>query len=150
MLTTELINLFKETSKDLSKEKKRRFQAKVTNEFLDGSSRKAEHHLGWSRKTVELGKKELATGIVCVGNYGSRGRKKSEYLDANLAQDIKEIADRESQTDPKFQTDKKFCKISAKSVCQMLEQEKSYAKGSLNPRTMNNILNRLGYHLKKR
>lgn len=149
MLNDELIATFRETAKDLPKEKRRKFEAKITNQYLEGSARKAESYFGWSRRTVELGQKELATGIVCLGNYSDRGRKKTESVNAAMAKDIREIADRESPTDPKFQTDKKFCKISARSVCEMLEGEKNYGKGSVTVRTMNNILNRLGYRLKK-
>jgi len=148
-LNTELINTFKETARDLPKEKRRKFEAKITNQYLNGSARKAESYFGWSRKTVMLGQKELKTGIVCIGNYSARGRKKSEMQKKDLGKDIRELVDRESQTDPKFQTDKKFCKISAVAVCTMLSEEKGYSKGFVTPQTMNNILNRLGYSLKK-
>lgn len=149
MLTDELITTFRETARDLPKEKRRKFEANITNQFLKGSARKAESYFGWSRATVKLGQKELETKIICLGNYSARGRKKTECVDTVIARDIREIAERESQTDPKFQTDKKFCKISARSVCELLEEEKNYAKGRITVRTMSNILNRLGYRLKK-
>jgi len=47
-----------------------------------------------------------------------------EEIMPELEDDIKEIVDRESQTDPKFQTDKKFCKITAVAVSEMLNKEK--------------------------
>jgi transposase len=144
-----LIDTFRETARDLPKEKRRKFEAKITNQYLNGSARKAESYFGWSRDTVSLGQKELETGIVCLGNYSARGRKKSETVIQNLEDDIRSIVDRESQTDPKFQTDKKFCKISAVAVCKMLSEEKGYREGFIVPQTMNNILNRMGYSLKK-
>jgi len=149
MFSESLIKTFQETAKDLPKEKRRKFQAKITREYLGGSARKAESYMGWSRVTVKLGQQEQKSGIVCVGNYSARGRKKIEEKYLGLEKDVKEIVDRESQTDPKFQTDKKFCKITAISVCRMLEEEKGYEKGVLSQQTMNNLLNRLGYNLKK-
>jgi hypothetical protein len=124
MLNDELIDTFREAARDLPKEKRRKFEAKITNQYLNGSARKAESYFGWSRDTVSLGQKELETGIICLGNYSARGRKKSETVIRNLENDIRTVVDRESQTDPKFQTDKKFCKISAVAVCKMLSEEK--------------------------
>jgi len=149
MLNKTLIKIFRETAKNLSKEKRRKFQSEITNEYLEGSARKAESYFGWSRETVKLGQMEEKTGIVCLGNYSARGRKTMECVMSKLEDDIKELVDRESQTDPKFQTDKKFCKITAVAVSEMLETEKGYSKGLFSQQTMNNILNRLGYHLKK-
>ena len=150
MLSESLIKTFQEIAKELPKEKRRKFQARITGEYLAGSARKAESYLGWSRATVKLGQQEQQSGIVCVGNYSARGRKKVEEKYTELKKDVQEIVDRESQTDPKFQTNKKFCKITAVSVCKMLEEEKGYEKGLLSQQTMNNLLNRLGYDLKKR
>lgn len=149
MLNNELIVTFRETARDLPKEKRRQFEARITKQYLEGSARKAESYFGWSRETVRVGQKELATGIVCLGNDSARGRKKTEDMNAAIAKDSREIADRESQTDPKVQTAKKFCNISARSVCEMLEEEKDYENGMVTERTMSHILNRLGYRLKK-
>ena len=150
MLTESLIKTFKETAKELPKEKRRKFQARITKEYLVGSPRKAESYFGWSRETVKLGQAEERRGLVCLGNYSARGRKKTEEINEELEKDIRALVDRESQTDPKFQTEKKFCKITAVAVIEMLEEEKDYEKGIFCQQTMNNILNRLGYHLKKR
>ncbi len=130
--------------------KKRNFEAKITNKFLKGSARQAEAIFNWGRKTVELGQHELRSEIICVGNYSARGRRKKEEVLKNLTKDIEAIVEGESQTDPKFQTKKRFCKISAKSVCRLLREEKGYTEKELRERTMNDILNRMGYSLKKR
>ncbi len=150
MLTEKQKKLFKETARELKKEKRRRFQARITQEYLGGSARKAESHLGWCRKAVGLGLREEERGITCLGSYSNSGRKKTEEVFSELEKDIRGLVDRESQTDPKFQTNKKFCKITAVAVIEMLEKEKGYEKGKFCQQTMNNILNRQGYHLKKR
>jgi hypothetical protein len=51
--------------------------AQVTKDYFEGSPRKAEMVLGWSRKTVLKGLKELETGIICADNYRRRARKKT-------------------------------------------------------------------------
>lgn len=88
MLTKELIKIFQETSVHLPKERRRKFQVQITQEYLGGSARKAESYLGWSRETVKLGQKEEATGIICLGNYSARGRKKMEENIPKLERDI--------------------------------------------------------------
>jgi len=116
---------------------------------LAGSARSAETIFNWGRKTVKLGQKELETGIICVGNFSARGCSRTEDKYENLEKDIKDLVENDTQTDPKFQTPKRFCKISARSVNTMLKEEKGYKEGAFKVRTMSNILNRLGYTLKK-
>ena len=149
MLDRTTISTIKEAAEKLTGYKRRAFEAKVTNDYLSGSARKAERTFKWGRETVLLGQKELETGIICIDNYSARGRKKTEEELPSLKSDIAELLDNETQTDPKFQTTQRFCRISAQSTCRMLEQEKGYASGTLKVRSMNNILNRLGYVLKK-
>ena len=149
MLDKSTISTIKEAAQKLTGSKRRGFEAKVTNDYLSGSARKAERIFKWGRKTVQLGQKELETGIICIDNHSARGRKKMEETTPSLISDIAELLENGTQTDPKFQTSQRFCRISAQSTCRMLEQEKGYASGKLKIRTMNNILNRLGYTLKK-
>ncbi|MGB1283145.1 MAG: hypothetical protein ACPG44_01640 [Polaribacter sp.] len=150
MITQEMKSSLKYGAKKLTKHERRAYMAKVTASHYQGSIYKAEKDLGWFRATIQLGQKELETGFICLGNYSARGRKKIEQTIPTLEKDVRELVERESQTDPKFQTEKKFCKISAIAVCEMLEQEKGYPQGLLSQQTMNNLLNRLGYSLKKR
>ena len=77
MLTEEIKSSFKDASNKLTGFKKRAFMAQVTKDYFDASPRKAETVLGWSRKTVLKGLKELEAGIICADNYRSRGRKKN-------------------------------------------------------------------------
>src|SRR5437899_12834937 len=70
MLTDNIKSTFKDAAQKLIGPAKRAFMANVTNDYFDGSSRKVESHLGWSRHTVHKGLKELETGFVCLDNYG--------------------------------------------------------------------------------
>ena len=87
--------------------------------------------MGWSRKTVEKGLKELETGIVCVDNYKARGRKKVEQKLTNLEEDICSLIDGNSQTDATFQTTLRYSRISAKKVRETLIVEKGYEDSQL-------------------
>ena len=149
-----LKNEFKEMARDAAKKMKgaakRAFMAQITQDCLDGSARKAERELGWYRKTVEKGLREQATGITCVDNYAARGRKKSEEKLPDLAQDIRDLVEQDSQVDPKFQTHFRYMRVSARAVREALISEKGYRDEQLPCRqTMGTILNRLGYRLKK-
>ena len=130
--------------------KKRAFMAQVTQDYFQSSPRKAESQLGWSRQAIATGLKELETGITCFDNYRARGRKKTEKILSNLEEDIKSLVETYSQADPKFQSTFAYAKISARAVRVALIEEKGYRDEELPCRqTIGDILNRMGYRLKK-
>ena len=150
MLTEKIKSTFTDAAKKLTGSKKRAFMAKVTMDYMDSSPRKAETQLGWSRNAIATGLKELETGIVCVDNYRARGRKKTEELLPKLEQDISDLVDSQSQTDPKFKSTFKYTKVSARAVREALRSKKGYTEKELHCRqTIGDILNRIGYRLKK-
>ena len=149
-LSEEIKSTFKDAAKKLTGSKKRDFTAKVTEDYLGSSARRAESVLGWKRQSVELGLQERRTGIVCVENYQARGRQKSEELQPKLAIDILSLVEGKSQADPKFQSTFAYARISARAVRAALLAEKGYQEVELpNRQTIGEILNRLGYRLKK-
>lgn len=66
-----------------------------------------------------------------------------------MEEDIKKIVDSESQIDPKFKTARCYVKLSASYVYKELVLSYGYSLDDFCVRTVNNILNRLGYTLKK-
>ena len=68
-LSEEIKSTFKDAAKKLTGSKKRDFTAKVTQDYLGGSARRAESVFGWKRQSVGLGLQERRTGIICVENY---------------------------------------------------------------------------------
>lgn len=150
MLDEKLKATLKDASRKLTGFKKRAFMAKATEDYFDGSARKAETYLGWKRHTVQLGLHERRTGLVCVDNYRARGRKKTEALLPQLTTDIHELVEGKAQADPDLKTTFAYTKVSAQSVLTALITEKGYSEAELPCRqTMGTILNRLGYRLKK-
>ena len=153
-MVTELTEKIKSSLKDAAKKltgfKKRAFMAQVTIDYFNSLPRRAETELGWSRQAIATGLKELETGIICVDNYRARGRKKTEELLPNLEADIKSLVEMYSQADPKFQSTFAFTKISARAIREALKEEKGYRDEQLPSRqTIGDILNRMGYSLKK-
>lgn len=67
----------------------------------------------------------------------------------NLATDIDQIVALESQIDPKFKTTRCYIRITAIAIFKRLCELKSYLASNFCLRTINNIINRLGYTLKK-
>jgi ribosome-binding protein aMBF1 (putative translation factor) len=150
MLSEKWQVTLKSAARKLTGSKKRAFMAEVTKEYFNGSARKAETQLGWSRQAIATGLKELETGIICVDNYQARGRKKTEEIITNLEEDLKSLVDTHSQADPKFQSTFAYAKISARAVREALIKEKGHSSEQLPCRqTIGDILNRIGYRLKK-
>jgi transposase len=140
----------KDASLKLTGVKKRAFIAKATQDYFNNSPRQAETYMGWSRKAVAKGIKELQTGIVCQDNNQTKGRNKTEDKTPQLEEDIRSLVDDKSQADPKFQTVFCYTRISARAVKEALIEEKGYPIEELPSRqTIGSILNRMGYRLKK-
>lgn len=150
MLSDAVKVTFKDAAKKLTGHCKREFMAKVTEDYFGGSARKAETVLGWYRHSVQLGLDERRSGMICVDNYQARGRHKSEDHLPQLETDIRALVDGQAQADPKFQSTFLYSRISARAVREALVSEAGYAPNTLPTRqTIGEILNRMGYRLKK-
>lgn len=104
------------TRKKLKGHERRQFMARVVSRLGYGRQLKAEKELGWDRKTIFKGTKELKAGITYIDIFSDRGRKCSEKHYPNLLEDIKKIVDPISQTDPTFHTTSLYSPITAKEV----------------------------------
>jgi hypothetical protein len=92
----------------------------------------------------------LRTGMTCVDAFHCRRRKPAEEHLPRLLEDIRAIADGQSQADPKFQTERLFTRISAKEVRRLLIATKGYTDAELpTQQTINKKLNLLGFRLTK-
>lgn len=150
LLDDTIKSTFQDAAKKLTGPRKREFMAKVAEDYLAGSARKAERVFGWSRQSVQLGLHERRTGLLCVDNYRARGRRKSEVILPNLEADIHQLVDAQAQADPKFQSTFVYARISASAVRAALIDQQGYSEEQLPTRqTIGDVLNRLGYRLKK-
>lgn len=129
---------------------RRQFQAEVANTYCNGNPRVTETRFGWGRANVATGLNELRTGIRCLENFASRGRHRIEEDQPELAAEIHALVEPLSQADPKFQTPLAFTRITAKAVrAQLLTNAKGTSRNTPSERTVLNLLNRLGYRLRR-
>ena len=149
-LSKQHIATIKDAARQLTRSKKRAFQAQVCIDYLNSKAYLAEKVFGWDRKAVTLGLNELRTGIVCVDHFKARGNQKTEAKNPPLERDIVSLAEPESQVDPKFQTRFQYTRMTAKAMRQALITEKGWNHEELPcEKTISNILNRLGFRLRR-
>jgi transposase len=134
----------------LTGHQRRLFLAEVTRDLCGGNARQAERRFGWGRETITKGLHELQAGIRCLENFAARGRPRWEEQDTQLAQDIRDLVEPHTQTDPELKSPRRYTNWSAKELLKALRSHKGYrAKDLPSERTMRDILNRMGYRLKR-
>ena len=149
-LTDSLKNLLTETARQLKGAARRKFMAQTVLELGYGGQSLAQRELGWTRTTIRKGIKELKSGMTCVDNHSAKGRKKAEAHLPNLLEDIKNLVDSQSQTDPSFKSQRLYTRLSAAQVRRQLIEKYCYTDDDLpTEETIRVKLNNLGYHLKR-
>jgi len=144
----EMIPILIDAAKALKSSQRRLFMAKTVSAMGRGGQIWAEAHLGWNRETIRKGMHELRTGMTCVDAFHCRRRKPAEEHLPRLLDDIRSIADGQSQADPKFQTNRLFTRISAAEVRRQLIATRGYTDAELpTQQTINKKLNLLGFRL---
>lgn len=115
-----------------------------------GGQRLAEDSLGWCRTTIRKGAQELSTGEDIVDQFHRRGRKSIKEKLPNLCDDIREIVEPNTQTDPTFRSTRIYTPLTGRAVRGRLISSGKYRDCELpTERTIRTLLNELGYTLKK-
>src|SRR5215210_6205282 len=133
----------------LTGHKRRRFQAEMANTYCGGSARHAETTFGWGRDAVHAGLNELRSGIRCLDAFDLRGRKTAELSRPELEGHVRRFVDPHAQADPKFQTPSAYTRITAQAVRDALLAVPELAGKVPSRQTAGDILNRLGYRLRR-
>lgn len=142
--------LLRRGAKRLTGHQRRLFLAEVTIALCDGNARQAEERFGWGRETIGKGLHELRQGVRCLENFAARARPRWEDRDAQRVADIRELVEPHTQADPELKSSRRYTNWSAAEVLEALQARKGYAADDLpSVRTMRDILNRLGYRLKR-
>jgi len=129
---------------------RRLFMAEVALQLCAGNPRQAERRFGWGRHTVAKGLHELQRGIRCLDNFAARARPRAEDQNPQLACDIRDLVEPHTHADPELKSSRRYTNLSAAEVLELLQTKKGYAKEHLpKERSMRNILNRMGYRLKR-
>jgi Rhodopirellula transposase DDE domain len=142
--------LIRSAARRLTGHQRRLFQAEVADALCGGSPRAAERRFGFCRDTVATGQHEARSGIRCVEDFPARGKPPCEAKDPQLAADIRALLEPHTQADPELKSARRYTNLSAREVRQALKDEKGYGEGRLpSERTLRDVLNRLGYRLKR-
>jgi len=150
-INNEKKELIHEAVKRLKGYERREYQAYIALEYFQGNARRTEYAMGWGREMLTLGMKEIETGIKCIHRYKDTGRKRTEDKIETLNEDIRAIADPQTQADPSMKSGTlTYTRITAKAMREALIKDKGYKDEELPcENTIGNILNRLGYNLKR-
>src|SRR5215468_752739 len=129
---------------------RRAFEAEMTLKYCGGTPLLAETIFGWGRRTVAVGLAERRTGILCLGAQSAfSGRKRWEERHPQVAEALRQLADAHAQQDPTFRTSLTYTRLTAKAALEAL-REQGYREEQLpSPSTMAEVLNRLGFRLRK-
>ena len=128
---------------------RRQAMADATLTLLEGKTRVAEEVFGWARSTVELGIKELRSGIVCANDLSRRRKPKTEDKHPELLGDIRVIMDPKSHAQSHLRTTLSYTNVTAKAA-RLALLEAGWDEADLpGVRTISNILNRQDYRLRR-
>ena len=128
---------------------RRQAMADVTTSLLSGKPRVAEDVFGWGRTVVTLGMSELRTGIECVNDLSKRRKPTTEEKYPQMLEDIRKIADSQSQAQASLRTPFSYMNVTAAAVRSAL-LEKGWPEEIVPAvRTLSNILNRQDYRLRR-
>lgn len=129
---------------------KRLVAAGIALEYGHGGESYAAREFNIGRDTIRKGLHELKSGIRCEDAFNLRGRKSIDFYLPEIKNDIKEIIDSQSQTDPKFDSNRLFTRLTTKEIRKQLIEKADYLDEELpTNQTLNNLINDLGYKMKK-
>jgi hypothetical protein len=144
------VQLIRSAARRLTGHRRRAFLAEVTQTLCDDNPRQSERLFGWGRETVALGIHERDSGLRCLESFCQRGRKRTEDKHPELVQHIRELVEPHAQADPRLKNTLAYTRRSAKALRKALIEQKGYRSEDLpSDRTLQQLLNRLGYRLRR-
>jgi hypothetical protein len=149
VVSAEQKKAYIEAAKQLQGGHRRQFMGRIVNSLGRGGAAWTERELGWDRKTIIKGQCELAAGVEPAPRRGGTGRPKAEVALPHLLENLKTLADAQSQTDPTFNTTRLYTRLTAKAARQTLIDDFGYTDQELpTEETIRVKLNVLGYRLR--
>ena len=143
-------NLLRSAARRLTGHQRRLFEAEVADALCQGSPRAAERRFGFCRDTVATGQHEARSGIRCVEDFVARGKLPAEVKDPQLAADIRAIVEPHTLADPEMKSARRYTNLSARELLEALRMQKGYTAERLPcERSLRDILNRMGYRLRR-
>lgn len=149
-LTESLKCLYIKTAKKLKGTDRRQFMASIVKELGIGGQTFVERELGWNRRTIRKGMKELVSGQPILDGFKRSGRQRVEKKLPNLLSDIKSLVDPHSQVDPSLKSQRLYTRMTSDEVRRQLIEQKGYSPDEVpTSETIRRRLNELGYTLKR-
>jgi Rhodopirellula transposase DDE domain len=129
---------------------RRSFEAEMAEKYCEGKAWKAAKLFGWDLHTILLGLHEKCAGLICWGAQPHRsGRKRWEDQHPEEAAIVRAIAEEHAQQDPTFHSTLAYTRLTAAKAIQCLSEHGICQENLPAPSTMAQVLNRLGYRLRK-
>ncbi len=148
-LPDEVKNFLREMATVLKGYERRQFMARTVRDLFAGVVNQAADTLFWNPATLRKALHELRTGIECVDSRGWVGRPCAQVRLPNLLHDVRDLAESQSQTDPRFTTSRLYTRLTAAEVRHQLIAQKGYLNATLpSEETIRSMLNRLGYRVR--
>ncbi len=106
--------------------------------------------MGWNRRTIRKGMRELNSGQAIEDGYQCSGRQRVEEKLPHLLEDIRALVDPQAQTDPSFPSSRLYCRMSAARVRrQLIEQKGDQDEALPSVETIRRRLNEMESTLKR-
>src|SRR6266704_2971619 len=118
-------------ARQLTGHQRRLFQAQVCLTLCEGNPRQAERRFGWGRHTVQKGLREYHSGVRCLENFQTRGARRSEEKNPQLAADIRAIVEPQTYADPELRSSRRYSNLSAAEVLGALKSTPGYKEVDL-------------------
>ena len=146
-LSNELIALLDRIVRQIPWPQRRQVKADIVDTLLSGEIRAAEDLFGWGRNGIAIGREELQSGKTHEGKIAMRRKPSTEEKFPDIERDIHLLFDSKSQADSPLRTTLRYLNASAAKVREVLI-ENGYSEAELpSTRTINNLLNRMGFRL---
>jgi hypothetical protein len=137
-------------SSKLTGPERRSVEAAMTLQYCEGNPLMAAAVCGWGRQTVALGLAESRSGSICLGAQAAfSGRKRWEEQPPQAAQALRQLADAHAQQDPTLRPSGPYTRLTAQAAWQALREQGDSEAQWPSPSTMAEVLNRLGYRLRR-
>jgi hypothetical protein len=146
-LSSELIALLDRLVQQVPWPQRRQSKADIVDTLLNGEIRAAEDIFGWGRNGIAIGRGELQSGKTHEDKIAARRKPSTEEKFPEIERDIHLLFDSKSQADSRLNTTLRYLNASAANVREALI-ENGYSDAELpTERTINNLLNRMGFRL---
>lgn len=149
-LAEDVKKVLLETADALTGHARRLFMARTVRDLFGGVLNRAVRVLHWDERILRKGLHELRTGIECLDGHTGTGRPRTEIRLPTLRRDLRDVADGQSQIDPRFQNQRLYTRLTAAEARRQLIAQKGYTDAALpSVETIRVTLNELGFRLRK-